>query len=81
MPLSAVRDSWQAELGPTHKRELADHYGVFDHLFGPRVYFYPVVDLKVTFDFDDDLVTPVYYGNVIPPADVSIGTNIFRFLG
>lgn len=68
--LESVRRDWINELGPLHIQTLAEHYGVFKDLFNGD-FFTPVVNLKVCFDYQDDLVTPVYYGNRIPPTDGS----------
>ena len=49
---------------------IAKHYGIYDDLFNGAS-FVPVVDLRVTYAFGDDEVTPVHCGNRIDPADVS----------
>ena len=40
----------------------ADLYGVFDDLFGPDVFFTPNTHLRIEYDFEEDLVTPVFRG-------------------
>lgn len=58
---------WLHTTGQQHIKKIADHYGVFEHLFGDA-YFYPRVHLNVAFELENaDL--PVYYGNVIKPLD------------
>lgn len=67
--LAIVKDNWLSECMPAHVQKLATHYGLFRDLFDGAC-FHPVVPLKVSFDYDDEFVTPVYYGNVIPAAEV-----------
>ena len=43
--------------------EAADLYGVFEDLYGRDKFFRPCVQLKISFDFDDDYVTPVHRGS------------------
>jgi large subunit ribosomal protein L38 len=50
---------------------LAEHYGIYGDLFGGN-FFVPVVNMNVSFDYDAEFVTPVYYGNKIPAAEASI---------
>ena len=69
IPLEAVRDSWQSEWGPLHKRALAEHHGIYRDLFNDA-YFIPVVDMKVLYDYDDEFVTPIHLGNSILPSEV-----------
>lgn len=68
------RKVWLEEYGPLHKHRIAEHFGIYEHLFGGS-FFYPVVNLEVAYDIDNEFVTPVYYGNVISPTDVN-----FNFL-
>jgi len=69
IPLDAVKKDWLTESGPGHIQTLAEHYGVYRDLFNGD-YFTPVVNLNVCFDYSDELVTPVYYGNRIAPTEV-----------
>lgn len=54
-------------VGPHHIKTIADHYGVFEHLFGDA-YFYPRVPLMIKFR-TEDVYMPVYYGNSIKPHE------------
>lgn len=69
LPPEAVREGWQADMGPVHTRQVAEHYGVFQDLFGDGAFFYPVVPLTVAYEYDEEHVTPVYRGNMVPPAE------------
>jgi len=65
-----VEKEWCKESAPRHIQTIAEHYGIYQDLFDGD-YFTPVVNLHICYDYDDDLVTPVYYGNRIFPAEVS----------
>ncbi|KAL9696191.1 hypothetical protein quinque_015476 [Culex quinquefasciatus] len=66
-----VRRDWLKTSGPFHVQRLAEHYGVFEHLFG-AAYFIPRVNLKVAFPTSGgELASPVYYGNVIKPSEAT----------
>lgn len=52
-----------------HIKEIAEHYGVYEHLFGDA-FFLPIVHLSVGYD-KGDVVHPVHYGNVIKPSDAN----------
>ncbi|EEZ99758.1 large ribosomal subunit protein mL38 [Tribolium castaneum] len=67
--LEEANNVWLKTSGLYHVKAIADHYGVFEHLFGDA-YFLPVVSLKLYFN-KDNVQHPVYYGNVIKPADAS----------
>lgn len=47
--IDEVKTDWFKTGGPFHIRKIADHYGIFDHLFGKYAYFVPRVflDIKV----------------------------------
>jgi len=70
VPLLDVEKDWRRESAPRHIETLAVHYGIYDDLFHGD-YFTPVVNLHVCYRYDDELVTPVYYGNRIFPAEVT----------
>lgn len=65
----AVRQEWLKSRGPFHIQRIADHYGVFEHLYG-AAYFVPRVELKVAFN-NGETSSPVYYGNVIKPSEAT----------
>lgn len=45
--LEQVKQDWIQTCGPFHLKKIADHYKVFEHLFG-QAYFTPRVQLNVT---------------------------------
>jgi len=71
IPLNEVEKDWRRESAARHMQILAEHYGVYQDLFNGN-YFTPVVNLHIFYDSDNDLVTPVYYGNRILPAEVTL---------
>lgn len=50
-------------------------YGIYEDLFD-SAYFTPTLNLNVEYDFDQELVTPVYRGNVIKPKEAVTVPNV-----
>ncbi|NWR78689.1 RM38 protein, partial [Centropus unirufus] len=69
IPLDEVRAEWEKTSGPFHKQRVAENCGIFRDLFKGAT-FTPWVSLRVEYDQDEHLV-PVYYGNVVTPAEAS----------
>jgi large subunit ribosomal protein L38 len=67
--LDEVKQDWLKTAGPFHLRKIADHYGIFDHLFGKFAYFTPRVFLDIKFQLSDDSFCPVYNGNRLKPSE------------
>ena len=63
--LEDVRKDWLDAEGSHQIRTIAEHFGVFEHLFGDA-YFYPRVPLDVLYKGENGDM-PVYHGNVIKP--------------
>lgn len=74
--LNEVRKEWLQNNGPQQKKQVADHYAIFEHLYGEG-YFYPYLDLDITYDLKDGSCLPVYFGNVIKPAEALEPPNVF----
>ncbi|XP_031828085.1 mitochondrial ribosomal protein L38 isoform X2 [Nomia melanderi] len=66
--LNQVKDIWTKTVRPLHLHKIAEHYGVFQHLFG-YAYFKPVVPLEVDYRIEDDTFVRVFTGNVIKPNE------------
>lgn len=66
--LKEVKEQWLKTAGPFHIRRVAEHYGVYDDLFGDA-YFIPRVMLDVHYKLTDDSYLPVNRGNVIKPSE------------
>ncbi|ALC49614.1 mRpL38 [Drosophila busckii] len=68
--LDKVQQTYQQTTGQHDLRLMADHYGVFEHLFG-SAYFVPRVPLSINYEVEGNLLQPVYNGNVIKPGEAS----------
>ena len=77
IPLVEVEKDWRKESASRHIETVAEHYGIYQDLFNCD-YFTPVTNLHICYDYDDDLVTPVYYGNRIFPAEVTFYFIVFE---
>lgn len=81
-----MKKDWLKTSGPFHVKRLAEHYGVFEHLFG-SAYFVPRINLQITFsNAGEDVASPVYYGNVLKPSEASVEPTVqfdasFNFRG
>lgn len=64
--LEEVKRDWVKTSGPYQIKEVADHYGVFNDLFGDA-YFAPQVYIDVSYNVSEDFQMPVHYGNIIKP--------------
>lgn len=67
--MDEVSDEWAKSEGPAHLKRIADHYGIYEHLFGDA-YFYPVTPLNIVYELSNEEYAPVYYGNEIKPDEV-----------
>lgn len=66
--LDETKKDWLQTCGPNQKKQVADHYAIFEHLYGEG-YFIPYLNLEVLYDLKDGSYLPVYTGNVIKPAE------------
>lgn len=66
--LEESKNVWLQTVGPKQKKQIADHYSIFEHLYGEG-YFIPYLNLEVLYDLKNDSYLPVYTGNVIKPAE------------
>ena len=73
--LEEVRKEWLKTSGPFHIKTIVEHFNIFEDLYG-EAYFVPRVPLDISYNFTDDVVTPVCYGNQIKPNEVSY-QNLF----
>lgn len=73
IPLDRVQEVWEQTSGPFHIKRLADHYGVFTHLF-PRAYFLPQVSLRISYGQDGG--GQVHYGNRLTPAEAASAPQV-----
>ncbi|XP_064640863.1 large ribosomal subunit protein mL38-like [Lineus longissimus] len=75
IPLEEVKKDWYKESWSIHAHSIADHYGVYQDLFG-YAYFYPRIQLDISFDYDDEYVTPVHRGNKILPSEATEAPHV-----
>ncbi|KAH8266571.1 hypothetical protein KR018_008062 [Drosophila ironensis] len=68
--LEKVQQAYVRTTGQHDLRLLADHYGIFEHLFG-SAYFVPRVPLDIGYRLAGDLLAPVHNGNVIKPREAA----------
>lgn len=73
--LDEVKKDWLKTLGPFHKKQIAEHYGIFEHLYGEG-YFIPYLNLEVFYDINDEETLPVYSGNVIKPSEAKAAPRV-----
>lgn len=66
-----VRNDWLNTSGPHHVRTLAEHFNIYEDLFG-EAFFVPRVPLDIKYQQEDGAFLPVYYGNQIKPVEVCV---------
>lgn len=71
VPLERVQQTWEQTSAPFHVKRLAEHYGVYQHLF-PNAVFLPMVPLKVCYGPDSS----VHYGNRLTPTEAASAPQI-----
>ncbi|XP_059145544.1 large ribosomal subunit protein mL38-like [Physella acuta] len=74
--LEKVKEEWFKESMPTQVKKVAEHYGIFQDLFD-GAHFYPVVPLDIWFDYDEEFITPVRYGNHVEATEAAIQPSVF----
>ncbi|XP_003484651.1 39S ribosomal protein L38, mitochondrial [Bombus impatiens] len=74
--LEEARNIWLQTTSPYDIQKIADHYNIFQDLFG-NAFFFPVVQLDINYNIDDnDTLVKVYTGNVIKPAEAHKLPNV-----
>lgn len=66
--LTEARKEWLQTTGPYHKKNIAEHYGIFEHLYNEG-YFIPYINLDVFYDLKNGSLLPVCSGNVVKPVE------------
>ncbi|PSN54881.1 39S ribosomal protein L38 [Blattella germanica] len=75
IPLAEVKKEWQKTAGPFQLKAIAEHYGVYEHLFG-EAYFIPRVPLDIQYKQQDECYLPVYNGNMIKPTEAALAPEV-----
>ncbi|KAK0088996.1 hypothetical protein PV325_009879 [Microctonus aethiopoides] len=69
--LDQMRKDWWISTAPSQIKTIADHYGVYDDLFGDA-YFHPVLPLDIKYDFgDEEKIATVHRGNILLPSETT----------
>lgn len=67
--MKKLKNDWWLTNAPSNIRTIADHYGIYNDLFGDA-YFYPTIPLDIQYDFgDDEKVAVVHRGNLLKPSE------------
>ncbi|CAH0392229.1 unnamed protein product [Bemisia tabaci] len=69
-----VHEEWIDQYAVNQIRTIADHYGIFEHLFGDA-YFHPIVNLNIDFTHNE-LKIPVHKGNIIKPEEAGSAPSV-----
>lgn len=67
--LEEIRKEWLKTSAPFHIRAVAEHYNIFEDLFG-EAFFLPRIPLSIKYEQPDGSNLPVYFGNQIKPKEV-----------
>lgn len=74
--MNAVHDDWFQTSGPLQIKRIAEHYKIFEHLFGDA-YFVPRIGLDIKYNLEDgETQVPVYYGNLLKPSEAQKAPEI-----
>lgn len=73
--LDEVKNVWNQLDAPQHIKRIANHYGVFQDLFGDA-YFYPVLPVTIEYQFASEMVAKVYTGNVVKPKEAETKPHV-----
>lgn len=68
--LGEVKEEWKKSTMGAAVRSAARHYGVFNDLFHHGI-FTPRVMIDISYDYDDETVSPVHRGNIILPSEAT----------
>lgn len=75
MPLEDIKVEYNKEKAPIHFRTIAEHYNIFDDLFGDAC-FTPYVILNIDYPQEKSLLAPVYRGNIIKPKEAAVQPKV-----
>lgn len=74
--LEKVRDEWKKS-GDLYEEiyKSAELYGLYEDLFR-HGYFYPCVELDAAYAQADDVMVPVYRGNIVKPGEAAVAPEV-----
>lgn len=67
--LKEIRKEWLQTAAPFHIKAIAEHYNIFEDIFGVA-FFLPRIPLSIEYQQTDGSTMPVYFGNQIKPNEV-----------
>nr|XP_033331815.1 39S ribosomal protein L38, mitochondrial [Megalopta genalis] len=73
--LDVVKEIWQKISAPNAIHKIAEHYGIFQDLFGDA-YFKPVLPLEIDYKIEGDTFVRAHTGNVIKPSEAHKSPNV-----
>ncbi|KAG8179482.1 hypothetical protein JTE90_027194 [Oedothorax gibbosus] len=73
--LDEVKKNWLETEGPNAIKNVADHYGIFSHLY-QHGYFTPYLPLHIAYEYDEEWVTPVCMGNILQASEASKAPSV-----
>lgn len=73
--LDKSKEEWWTLTGPGQIRTIAEHYKIFEHLFGDA-YFTPVVPISIHYSLADDICAPVHRGNLLKARHVAAEPSV-----
>uniref|UniRef100_A0A182PWP7 Large ribosomal subunit protein mL38 n=1 Tax=Anopheles epiroticus TaxID=199890 RepID=A0A182PWP7_9DIPT len=72
--IDQVRIDWLETNGPFHIKQIAEHYGVYEHLFG-NAFFVPRVALNIQYQCGESL-HHVRFGNILKPSETQLPPRV-----
>lgn len=76
--LEEIRKEWLKTSAHFQIRSIAEHYNIFEDLFG-EAFFLPRIPLSIKYQQPDGSNLPVYCGNQIKPKEVKLSCNYYSF--
>ncbi|KAK4019970.1 hypothetical protein OUZ56_001968 [Daphnia magna] len=73
--LEEIRKEWLKTSAPFHIRAVAEHYNIFEDLFG-EAFFLPRIPLSIKYEQPDGSNLPVYFGNQIKPKEAAVAPSV-----
>ncbi|XP_075229396.1 large ribosomal subunit protein mL38-like [Lycorma delicatula] len=74
IPLDEVYEDWKKTVGPYQIKDIAEHYGIFNDLYGDA-FFLPIVIMDISYKSNEGFV-PVFRGNDVKPSQASAAPEV-----
>nr|CAH0098953.1 unnamed protein product [Daphnia galeata] len=69
--IKEIRKEWLQTAAPFHIKAIAEHYNIFEDIFG-EAFFLPRIPLSIEYQQTDGSTMPVYFGNQIKPNEAAL---------